>query len=85
MGEVSKNMVAALAILVIIVSAIGTWTVMEAAMGVIGGVRVPVSSGQDVLKGTVSVYVNGTPTEQPVQPVRQSQTTLTGMVSVYVK
>jgi len=61
MGEISKRIIVVLALLVIVVSAIGTWTVMNAAMDVFGGSRIPVSGSQSVAAGVVRVNVNDAP------------------------
>ena len=73
MGEVSKNIVVILALIVIAVSAIGTWAVMNAAMETLGGRQIPVSGDQDVVGGVVRVNV-GNP-----------QPPLSGKISVTVK
>ena len=72
MGEVSKNMVVVLALIVIAVSALGTWAVMNSAMDTLGGRQIPVSGGESVAGGVVRVNVG--PPEPP----------LAGQVSVTV-
>jgi hypothetical protein len=72
MGEVSKNIIVVLALVVIAVSAIGTWAVMNAAMDTLGGRQIPVSGGQSTVGGVVKVSV-GAP-----------QPPLAGQVSVTV-
>lgn len=72
MGEVSKNTIVILALIVIAVSAIGTWTVMNAAMETFSGRQIPVSGDRTVAGGMVRVNV--------VEP----QPPLAGRVSVIV-
>ena len=85
MGEVSKNVVMVLAITVIVVSAVGTWAVMNAAMNMFGGTPVPltrvIQQTEDNVKGIVDVFVNGT-----IIPVSStsSQTLAGGVVAVYI-
>jgi hypothetical protein len=68
MGEISRNLIAVLAILVILVSAIGTWTVMQASLNVLSGTEVSTSSPftqtEDSLEAHVGVMVSqGAPPE----------------------
>ena len=84
MGEVSGNVVVVLAVAVLLVSAIGTWLVMESALDAFGGLKIPVSSSlrqSDVVKGFVNVYVNGTASSAASS---EGGGTLTGMVGVFV-
>ena len=62
MGEISKNFVFILAIAVIIISALGTWTVLNAAMQTLGGSNIASVSenngnGQTGSDGVVLVNV----------------------------
>ncbi|RLI98489.1 MAG: hypothetical protein DRO99_00585 [Candidatus Aenigmatarchaeota archaeon] len=64
MGEVSKSIVAVLAIAVIIVSAVGTWIVMDTTIKNFGGMEIPAAGSANFKPaqeyGKVSVYVNDT-------------------------
>ena len=74
MGEVSKNMIVILALIVIVVSALGTWAVMNAAINTFAGRRIVVSgSEQTPSGGVVRVSVNDAP-----------QGPITGRVTVFV-
>ena len=90
MGEISKNAVIVLAVAVIVVSALGTWAVLNATSSLFGGLRIPVSQPSqpiihETLRGSISVNVNGEmpPPAAPV-PAAPEAHTMTGMVSVYV-
>jgi len=72
MGEVSRNIVVILALVVIAVSALGTWAVMNAAMDIFQGRQIPASDQESVVGGVVRVNVG------PPQPP------LSGRVSVTV-
>jgi hypothetical protein len=72
MGEVSRNIIVVLALIVIAISALGTWTVMNAAMETLSGRQIPVSGDSTVAGGLVKVNV--------VEP----QPPLAGRVSVMV-
>jgi hypothetical protein len=73
MGEISKNLVLVIALIVIVVSALGTWTVLNAATSTFGGMQIPVRGEGSVAKGVVNVNVQ----DGPPEPI-------SGMVSVLV-
>jgi len=68
MGETSKNTIMVLALVVIVVSAIGTWSVLNAAIDVFSGEQIPVVSQPSVNRATVRVNVNGEPAEATSEP-----------------
>ena len=87
MGEVSKNMVMVLALVVIVVSAIGTWSVMNAAIDIFSGEQVPIASESAVSRGVVRVNVNGGPdapayVDESAAPLMGSAT---GRITVMLK
>lgn len=83
MGEMSKNIVAALAIAVIIVSAVGTMAVLDASTKLMSSGVIPTSMDKvDVDVGKVRVFVNGSETSgNELDPTSRM---FTGMVSVRV-
>jgi len=82
MGETSKNIIMVLALVVIVVSAIGTWSVLNAAIDVFSGEQIPVASQPSVNRATVRVNVNGEPAETTAEPAIGS---VSGKLTVMVK
>jgi len=78
MGEVSNSLIVVLAVAVIVVSAIGTWVVMDITQEALAGIKIPVLSSEKTLHGSVAVTVNGTEI-----PITQNKV-ITGKISVIV-